>query len=251
MAQGTTSPKPSIEGRPPTRWTELWLTAGEDLKPQRSLERIDGLGRFVFANIAIVGTVLTGLGLFAGVQQSLGSTQVVSVPLVAILVGVTLVLALISVTPWPGRVDIEDPDRVEAWYTHSIRIRGGAAFLAAVAFAATIVLAASLALGRPRSAAPSLTGEFTGRGADARVTMRMEVTGLPAKSRAESVVQGFGPDRTGGLVLCRNLAQADSAGKLTVSCGVDHIATFVRFELTSSIEADGKTIGRDELTLRR
>ena len=28
--------------------------------------------------------------------------------------------------------------------------------------------------------------------------------------------------------------------ELTVSCGVDHIATFVRFELTSSIEADGK-----------
>ena len=56
-----------IPGMPSSAEDEALLEAAGELKPAKTLERINAKVAFIFANLSLVGTVLAGIGLFTNI----------------------------------------------------------------------------------------------------------------------------------------------------------------------------------------
>jgi len=52
-------------GTPPNEDDEYWLNEANNTTPEKSIERIDILGRYIFSTVSIIGTLLTGFNLLS------------------------------------------------------------------------------------------------------------------------------------------------------------------------------------------
>ena len=86
-----------VRGRAETPGDEGLDAAIKDLAPHLALARVDG--RFIFGNVAVIGTLLGALGLVASTQARPAPTEGLGVPLVVLLVGISLLFALVAITP--------------------------------------------------------------------------------------------------------------------------------------------------------
>jgi len=127
-------------GREPTVDDLRWLRAGEDLQPQKSLARAADSARYVVTTVALLGTLVAGLGVLALDRQT--------GPLVATAGGVALVaaaaavaVALTAVVSRTRSLAPEDVAAVRAWYSDELR-RTGRAGLAGVLLVVSVVSAA-------------------------------------------------------------------------------------------------------------
>lgn len=52
-------------GRPPDKDDQYWLNQATNITPEKSIERLDAQGKYLFQTVSTVGTLLTGFGIFS------------------------------------------------------------------------------------------------------------------------------------------------------------------------------------------
>src|SRR5512144_2778140 len=100
---------------------EVWMKASELLTPDKTIQRIEDKAKFIVSTVTLVGTLLTGLGLFAGVR--LTSTHLGQVTAVASVILATLSVVLAVGSLVVGGIRTVAPSNlaaVEAWYMNQI-----------------------------------------------------------------------------------------------------------------------------------
>lgn len=237
-----------VRGRAETPGDEGLDAAIKDLAPHLALARVDSLGRFIFGNVAVIGTLLGALGLVASTQARPAPTEVLGVPLVVLLVGISLLFALVAITPWLFKLNLDNRSDVRASFSTRIKLRGSAAMVAAVLFAGAIV--ATLAETTRVGATVSLSGGVSGTGADAKATMTAEATGVPSGGKATATLTKLTGGKA-GTILCSSEATGDATGKATMSCTVEKAGELKALRATVSVVDNEDVLTTQRLDVMR
>jgi hypothetical protein len=233
---------------------QVWVDVGKTLMPEKSLTSADALGKFVFANVAVVGTVLTGLGVVKELDDTLAdSPDILGIPLIVALVAVSLVSAIVAIVPKRATFSPNEPAAVRTWYEGEYSRRTTAAVLAAAFFGAAIVIAAGVSVGQTAgSGSPSISGQLSGVGDQAKIVTKVEIEDLPEDSVVTTTLDGYpGPGTDGSKRLCTNEGEPDNADKFTTACDIEGVARLQRFRTFVTVKANGKTVFDDHLELNR
>jgi hypothetical protein len=234
---------PVVRGRPPTPEQEVWLAAGEAMTPERSLEAGAALGRFVFSSVAVIGTVITGVGLAKPASGVL-------TPLTAVLITVSLVFAVVALTPTLGRVNPSDLRQVRRSYRRRITVRGVCAMLSAVGLAGAIVAAAWTGLRDQDRPVSSITAAITGHGANAKLSASVAIRELSHGSVAEVAVDGVTADDD-ETRLCSSVWRNNRGGSVTAACDVNGLSAYRQIQISTVVHSDGQRLlsGSSSLTV--
>ena len=172
-------------GTPPSAAEETGFAAAANLAPDKSLARIQELAKFVFANVAVVGTLLTGLGLFTDLGEVLENSPTLGgpfndVPVALAALGSSLLCASFAIWPKMSSVDLARLDEVEDWYTWQIRRRGFWMIVSLALFSIGIAVATFSGTGAAKEPEkPSISGSWTGAGDKATVKIAVEAEEVP------------------------------------------------------------------------
>lgn len=205
-----------VSSRPGGPQDQAVAAAAEGLSPERSLERVEATAKLVFANVAAVATVLTGLGFVGDVGGALQrGSHIAGVPVTAALVASSLLLASFALTPSLRRVRTGDADAVRRFYTVQIARRGLAALLAMLALAAAIVSAVDVAADdSDPGRALGISSQLTRSGKDVTVAAAARAGGLRAGDWLRLQVTATGsPARS-----CEAVGVPDATGAASVRC---------------------------------
>jgi hypothetical protein len=229
---GTANASQPVSGR-----DRLWTGAAAELTPAKSLARVDERAKQVVANVTLVGSVLTGLGLLASSKlDTSGPGRVIAIAAVCVaLVAIVLALAstLLRFTPSlsPGNLA-----EVEAWYRRQFRwaywvIAAGVLLLVAVVLAGAATL---VVLSGTRSEQPTMSAQVTGTGAAAKVTARVEVAGMaPGQVLRVDVV---GVDAAGSsTVLARAVSRGADGGTVATAMEVTGVGGYAKVQVTAAM----------------
>lgn len=202
-------------GEEPTSAERALIESAKALTPEKSLDRIDALARFVFANVAVVGTLLTGLGFLRASADYAGGTLLTTV---ALFVALSLLLSLGATAPRLTRVRSADLVALERWYRRQVVRRGVLAITSAVALAAAVSLAVIFAVTRERPG-PLIDAEAT-RSADGSLLVRLNVSEVPS-SRSIALIVGTRA-RAGSAVapVCTSRTRAHVMKSLRLVCAI-------------------------------
>lgn len=132
---------PPVRGRPVSKETVSELTELRELfKPEASARALDQFSTWLFATVAVVGTVGTALGA-TGVNELSGDGKELYAWAVVAL-GVSLALAAVSRIPQLSRFNPYSALSMRRQVNRILLIRAVALILAGIAFAVALVLAA-------------------------------------------------------------------------------------------------------------
>jgi hypothetical protein len=231
----------------PTAEDLRWYEAAQRFKPEQSLDRIQTLANFVFTNVAVVATLLGGLGLVENGAAALRSApRIGDYPLPLLLVGLSLLAASVAVWPKLSRVNPSRIDTVKRWYTGQVLRRGIAVIVALTALSAAIVVATlsfvAPALNEVRLSASVEEGK--------RVTLKVTVavTGASPKAVATTTVDQK-PKSGGSIRLFNSQSSADAAGAVEVEGSVVGVAHEGSFLVTSTVMDGTKVVARKTLEI--
>ncbi|MCW2701728.1 MAG: hypothetical protein JWQ45_3263 [Blastococcus sp.] len=238
-------------GRPPTPDERYWAAAGEELTPLKSLERIDSKAGFVFGNVTLVGTILTGFGLATGTSGRFADHPgPASTALALIVVAVLLALAA-NLPSFRRRIDPADIVQVERFYRTNIGIRGWLTRVALLCFTGALLLAAWL-VSQVASAAPetSLALQWRDDGEGARnVVGRVVATDLPPAAEMETVLVSQVSDDEEEQVLAEDHSDADGTGSVTVTVEVGAAPADTVLRLEVVVTRGGERVAADSMEL--
>lgn len=233
----------TVVGKPPSAEDKADFAAAANLAPDKSLLRIQESAKFVFTNVAVIGTILTGLGLFTDLGDVLDNSKVISlpwgdVPLPVAALGLSLVLASVALWPKMSTVDLTRPKAVRRWYTRQIFRRGLLMTFSLFFFSAAILVAAFTGIESGENLEnPAISASWTGVGDDATVEVSVEAEEVPDDWRMVTTVRGKGP--TGKSVLIfRDRTRPDADGALTVAGKIGVGKRFGRIESTARLYAE-------------
>lgn len=247
-----------IVGSKPTADEKAAFDAAAHLGPDKSLTRIQELAKFVFTNIAVVGTLLTGLGLFTDLGEVLENTWKVpwaeDVPLAVAALGLSLAAASFAVWPKMSSVDLAQLDKVNAWYRRQI-IRRGLWMIVSLAFFSTGILLATFTgsgrLDEPEK--PSISASWTGVGDKATVKITAKVEKVPHEWTM--VTETHQKNAGGKALIFRDQTRPSADGELTVAAEVGVGMSAGRIESVSRLYSGenltGKAESESKLTLKR
>lgn len=241
----------SVQGRAPTPQEEQNINAAADLAPDKSLARINELAKFVFAQVAIVGTLLAGLGLFGNASDPLRQgPKLIGVPITIALVTLALLLGIGALFPRLTIVRLSDPSAIQQFYSRAIRNRGVLAILSLIAFAMAIISATIIAMvdAVPRAKMPALSAQISGTGKSTKLTATVKIAGLADGSIARTSIIGARPKGT-EVQLCKNVSRVDNSGKASVSCTVPVASRYRRFVIIATSREPSKPTQRAQLAV--
>lgn len=224
----------AIVGSPPTGYQALLIKASDSLAPDKALASLDSTARLVIASVALVASVLTGFGLFTDVAARLREDP----GLLAWPVGLAIagaVLAMLSLVPWLGRVDVDDLNSVQRRFTSQLIVRGVLVFLALGLLIAAVGLAAfgtSRYLSASGVSQPVLSLSRN-IGASTTVAVSAKASRAPTGATAELVVVSDDDEAivyqatqivgsAGDVDLSGEIAEASAAGSITATLTVSH-----------------------------
>lgn len=224
-------------GEPPSSIDKMWQKAAqEELSPGKSLEAIESRAKFIFSNLALVATVLTGVGLFADIpaaarNQSPGVRRLFGLLFLAVL------FALLANLPnLKSSVRIGNLAAVKRLLTWLILTRGWAARLAVITFSVVIVYGfwivyqLSSYQPDPRMSLQLVRGETTDRSLSGSLTVER----LPEGARAETTL--FGVNGDSAVVLVRDSASPDAEGVIKATFKVAKVTeAFGKFRLSVEV----------------
>ena len=215
-----------------------WRKLAEEWTPETALGRIEDKGGFVFSNVALVGTLATGLGLAAGVR--IPSTLK---PLAAVaggLLAVALALALAATIPsWRTMIPLRRLDALRQVYERRIRIRGSLVRLSLIAYSAAFVAAVVLAiLAVTATTQPSLGLRKTAKGDAVVVTGTVTAQGLAQDALVSSKLVAVLP---GGAVrtLATDVSEPGTSGAVTVTLAAEPAPAAMVYRLQIEISEAG------------
>ncbi len=250
----------TIVGRPPTPAQKAAFAAAANLAPEKSLLRIQELAKFVFSNVAVIGTLLAGLGLFTDLGGVLENSWKLpapfeDVPLPVAALGLSLFCASLAIWPKMSGVDPSLLSEVEGWYRQQIVRRGSWMILSLAFFSAAILVATFTGAGNlddPEK--PTISASWTGLEKDAKVKVAIKVEKVPDEWALVTVVRGFGPDGKPVTIL-RDRTRPSADGELAVAGEVGVGERFERIESTARLLSDDAPASEPEaeskLVLRR
>lgn len=231
-----------VPGVPLSAEDKTLLEAANELKPAKSLERINARVAFIFANLSLVGTVLAGIGIFTDVGSRIrarGST----LEWVLALLFASIIAALLANYPvMRSSVNPSDLVAVKRYFDREILWRGWLARAALALFSAAIIVA-FVAVFMTMMAGPVAAGsslQWTRGDAQETLGVAVKYQGAPAGSRAETVVLGI---RKGGeRVLFHDVTTADPSGVVDIRVPVPHAARYKSFCASTSLESSDEVL---------
>lgn len=125
--------------RPPTTAERLVRSSVDELAPHRSLAAIEAAGKFIFASVAVVGTITSGLGVAVANEGS--ASLAWALPAIVSVV-VSLVCATLAITPSLRTLRPGNQIDAATFFSDQIKLRGGLVRVAGVTFALALLLAA-------------------------------------------------------------------------------------------------------------
>ncbi len=240
-----------IRGTAPTAEDVFWRDAAAKMTPDKSIERLDSHGKFLFSTVSVVGTVLTGFGLLTSAVGQRTHWWVIPV----LLACISLALAMTGLTPRPDTVNRADLNSVRDHYNSLLKRRGWAISWAGRSFALAI-LAAGVVMIAPLEApliAPAITVRLIGTGEKTTVTGKVEVQGLPESGSVETEITGVKETARGAevSVLFKEITRADKAGKVSVSAEIDQVGSYNLFVVHATVKDKSRTLQESRAEVRR
>jgi hypothetical protein len=234
-------------GETPGPEDEVWRAARSELTPQKSLARITANARATVATTALVGTLLTGLGLVSGQTLLTGGLArwaalgAAAAALASVLTGlVYLAQRLRDVNP-------RDLGAVERWYVDQFRrarlaVAASWLLVPAVVLAGVAVVATLLPGG---TAEPALGLRVAGSGAARTLDADVTVSGQPLAAVVRVRLLGIG-GTCPAEVLLTGRGRADRSGKVTLS---GHVAPVPACHGAFRLEVSGDGVEAATLTV--
>lgn len=224
--------------------------ASESLGPERSLARVEGTAKFVFANVTVITAVLTGFGLLTGVGAAWDQgPHIFSVPLAIALAAAALLLATFALLPSLSRVDIADLEAVRSFYSRGIWRRGLSAAFAMVALAAAVASAVVTAAAQGEASHHlALSAVVHGGPGDPQFEASALVGGL---TQGDVLVMSVDATlRTGEVFrVCDATSTPAQGGNATASCPKTSVRGVLQVTVNASVERTGKSIQQRTLVL--
>lgn len=240
-------------GEEPSEGDIFWTNVGKEITPEKSLQRLDTHGKYLFSTVAIVGTLLTGFGIFSPLKATTFLHPLLLVPVG--LACVSLALAMMGITPKVRDVKRHDIISVRNYYDKLIRRRGYFIFGAGVTFALSLLSVAIVLVFflRPTHVTPTLSIRLIGTGDKAVLSSKSEIEEMPRSGVAETEILGFkdtseGPGQT---VLFREISHADRAGKVTVSVELDQVQSYKKFVVQTKVKSGNKVLLEEKREITR
>jgi hypothetical protein len=240
-------------GKPPNEEDKFWLQVANNISPEKSLERLDAHGKYLFGTVSVVGTLLTGFGIFSPSGAAvLRSTWIIIPVLLACL---SLAFAMMGITPELSKVNRQDINSVREYYNNLIRRRGRFVFLGGLFFSLSLlsivaVLPASLNVS---SLSPTISVRLVGVGEKASLTGKIELQKLPRNAISETEILGYVELKEGiePTILFSDISHADLAGNVIVSTELDQIQSYKRFVINCRIKSDARLLYDKKVEIRR
>lgn len=235
-----------VRGRLPTGEEAVWVAAAEALSPEKSLERVETLVKFVFANVAIAGTLMTGLGLFTDLKAALRDAPTpLALPVPILLIGVSLILSVVALIPRLRSIRLSDLNEVENWYRRQILRRGWSIVLALITFAIALgwTVALGFAFAQPKSTTPLISVRETHTSAETRLSAVIRIPGAPRASTAETTIRGYrGKTCT---LLFHDISTGNGSEGITVRADLKDVGSYQGFLVRATLlSKDGPISGQ-------
>lgn len=224
-----------------------WRKLAAEWTPQPALDRIENKAGFVFGNVALVGTLATGLGLAAGttIPDDVAPVAYAAGGLLALALALALAAAMPS---WQSQIPT-DPGALRRLYERRITVRGWLVRLSllayALAFAAGIVVAV-LAVSAPVQ--PTLALRSAGTAAEPSVTGSVTAKGLDSDAEATTTLLAVAADGS-EQTLATEVSRPGTSGQLAVTLTVDPAPSAPRYRLTSQVRSSSGPIWSQSLDL--
>jgi hypothetical protein len=234
-------------GEAPGPEDEQWQAARAELTPERSLARITANARATVATTALVGTLLTGLGLVSGQTLLLGGPARWAALGAAAAALASVLTGLVYLAQRLREVNPRELGAVEQWYAEQFRrarlaVAASWLLVPAVVLAGVAVVATLLPAGPGE---PALALRVAGSGAARTVDADVTVSGQPAASVVTVRLLGIG-GTCRATALLTGRGRADRSGKVTLS---GHVAPVPACHGAFRLEVSGDAVRAATLTV--
>jgi hypothetical protein len=225
-------------GEPVSEDDEMWQTAAEALAPDKSLQRVEDKAKFVVSTVAVVGSILTGLGLVAGANLGIaakGHEWAVSAIVAAV---VSIVLAVGSLLLGGDRyLSPGNLIAVQNWYTKQFRrqtpvLFSGLLLLCALALAG---IAAFMSMTTTDIREPMMIAQFTSDGAKNTLVLKADYKNLRTGQSLSAKLSGV-PDKGSPKLLAQQILKVGGDGTGSLSLNVESTAKYRYFRLVTMTE---------------
>jgi hypothetical protein len=237
----------AVVGEPVSPSDQMWLDAAADLTPDKSVARIEDNAKYLLGGIAVIGTLITGLGVFT--SNKVASHPVALLPTV-VLTAASLAAAALALVPHGESVSIDDVAAIKRFYQADIRTRGrlvqAAGVLFGLALLATSIPAVVISAAKhPAPAGPYVSADLFRKGNILTLVIQVHAVHLAPDGYVTTDVS----TKAGGAYLIQDRATADASGAVneSASTGVPGGANTV--QIVSAALSHGKTVGSQRLTL--
>jgi hypothetical protein len=240
-------------GKIPNEEDIFWIEMAGKITPEKSIERLDDHAKYLFSTISIVGTLLTGFGIF-----SCGETNVLHNPWIIIPVALaclSLALSMMGITPKVERLNRHDINSVRDYYNNQIIRRGRFIFWAGVAFSLSL-LSVAVVLALPLKT-PPVTSAISINLADAdgktKLIGKIDFQNMPLSGTADTEITGYkdAAKDSQKKTLLKDISHADPSGRMTIEAQLDQANDYQRFEISSKITDRGKIIHEKKVEVKR
>ena len=223
-----------VVGERPNESDRFWKAVGDRYDPEKTLERLDSQGKFLFSSVSAVGG-LFALATVAGVRLG-GAVPMALAPVV--LCALSLALAMMGLRPRVSSMSAANLSSVRDYYNEAIRRRGRYTAAAALCFAgailSTAIVVAWPANPRPRGGVWVSTEEADGK---LEVHGKIEYEDLPraAEVRTRLVTVDENPP----VMLYEGIFRAGDGGKVAAELKVPVAAVHRHVRLICELQGGG------------
>lgn len=234
---------PPVIGKPPGPADKADFAASANLAPDKSLTRVQESAKFVFSSVAVVGTLLTGLGLFTDLGDVLENSLVLplpwgEVPVAVAALGLSLFFASVALWPKISSVDLSRPAEVNRWYRQQIIRRGVSMILSLGLFSLAILVATFTGTDATEDPEkPSISASWTGLDDEAAVSVSAEVKTVPENWTMVTTVRGRNKQGKWATIF-RDQTRPNAEGELIVAGEIGVGKRFGRIESTAKLYSD-------------
>jgi hypothetical protein len=240
-------------GKIPTIEDKFWIELANKTTPDKSIERLDTHAKYLFSTVSIVGTLLTGFGIFSSSGANILRNPWFLLPVA--LACLSLALSMMGLTPKVDSLNRHDINSVRNYYNKLIIRRGRFIFWAGVTFSLSL-LSVAVVLAYPLKPSP-LTSAISVTLADAdgktKLTGKIDLQDLPPSGIAETEIVGHkdAGKNSQQTTLFKDISHADSSGKMTISVQLDQAKNYKWFVISSKITAHSKLVLEKRVEVKR
>lgn len=234
----------TVVGEPVSPTDQMWLDAAAELTPDKSVARIEDNAKYLLGGVAIIGTLLTGLGVLTSDKVA---SHPVALMTTVVLTALSLAVAALALVPHGGDVSIEDVASVRRFYETDIKVRGRLVQAAGVLFGAAVLATSipAIVIGvTEHPVGPYVAAHFLHKGNKLSLTVHVHASHLAADGYVITKVS-----TKGGRHLIQDRATADASGSVNDSASVIVPKGSRAIHIVSTAVSHKKAVGSQRLTL--